>query len=762
MPLVTHGVTMILSLLLPSALATELPLRSLSYDVDIAGPLADITLTQVFHNPSTTFIEAEYTFPLPEDAAVDGMTMTFADREVVGLIRDRAKARAAYEKAVQEGHAAALTEQQRPNVFTQSVGNLPPGEDITVTLHLVQPVEYRDGAWELAVPLVVGPRFTGIDTPDAANITPPVSRENTGLKVDIGVALETGMPLSFVGSPTHDVAILTDETGAVVNLVGAQATRDFVLRWEIDTDEPVASAIREGEHIVVTMQPPEAPPRKDIVPRELVWVVDTSCSMSGAPLDMAKRAMSEAFASMDSRDSFTVLDFNDSVSTLSPRPMAANPENIAAGKQYVDAFVGHGGTDMRAGIEAALTLPQDADRERYIVFLTDGYIGNEADILQMVDDKGKRSHVYSFGIGSSVNRYLLDEMSNIGRGVAFYSTLDEDPADNVDAFLDVIDQPVLSNINVDFGGHDVTDEYPAQVHDLVAGQPLFVVGHANASSTDDVVITGRLGDGKYERHIRVVDYGDSEDHAVASTWARQKVAELERSQLRDNTISTEQVESEILSTALEYRLLTRLTSFVAIDRKRVNRTGQLNHVDQAVDIPDGVDFDSAVSREYTPPGDPLLTVQVAKSARSVVATFPWGEEVAMRWDNLRGRWYHRFLVPRGVEDGEIQVEITVIDAMGVESHRIQKMVIDGDAPELDVDVEVGDGVTTVTVYADEPLRAIVVQPKGDPSRRVRLDIAPDSADFAHVVEIPGMWGEVELVAKDLAMNTILVRAEAQE
>lgn len=753
---------MILSLLLSSALATELPLRSLSYEIDISGPLADITLVQVFHNPSTTFLEAAYTFPLPEDAAVDGMTMTFADREVVGLIRDRAKAREAYEKAVQEGKAAALTEQHRPNVFSQTVGNLPPGEEITVTLHLVQPVEYRDGGWELAVPLVVGPRFTGVNTPDVAAVTPPVSRENTGLKVDIGVALETGMPVSFVGSPTHDVAILTDETGATVDLVGATATRDFVLRWEIDTDGPVASAIRQGEHIVVTMQPPEAPPRKDIVPRELVWVVDTSCSMAGAPLDLAKRAMDEAFASMDSRDSFTVLDFNDAVSTLSPAPMPATPENIARGKQYVDAFVGHGGTDMRTGIRAALTLPKDPARERYVVFLTDGYIGNESDIFEMVRDHGAESHLYSFGLGSSVNRYLLDEMAFIGRGVTFYSTLDEDPADNVDAFLELIDQPVLSNIEVDFGAHEVSEEYPGKVRDLVAGQPLFVVAKANASSNDDVVITGRLGDGNYRRNIPVIEFGDEQNGAVASTWARQKVAFLERQRQRGTAHDGEYIDDQILETALEYRLLTRLTSFVAIDRKRVNRTGQLAHVDQAVDIPDGVDFDSAVSREYTPPGDPLLTVNAPANARSVVATFPWGEEVAMRWDNLRGRWYHRFLVPRGVDNGEIAVEIVVIDALGVESRRMQRMVIDGNAPELEVDVEVGSRVTTVTVYADEPLRSIVVQPRGQPSHRVRLDILPGTLDFAHSVVIPGMWADVELVAKDLAMNAILVQASAHE
>ncbi len=749
---------MMLSILLPSALATELPLRSLSYEIDVAGPLADITLTQVFHNPSDTFMEAVYTFPLPGDAAVDGMVMTFADREVIGTVKERGAAREAYERAVKNGQAAALTEQQRPNVFTQSVGNLPPGEEITVTIHLVQPVEYREGAWELAVPLTVGPRFTGINTPDAAAITPPVARGDTGVRVDIGVALETGMPLARVESPTHPATILSDETGATVDLVGARANKDFVLRWAVDADEPLAAAIRQGEHIVVSMEPPLSPPREDVVARELIWVVDTSCSMSGTPLDLAKRAMSQAFDSMDARDSFLVLDFNDQVSTLAPAPIPATEANIAAGRAYVGAFSGHGGTDMTAGIRAALQLPRDPRRERYVVFLTDGYIGNENDIFETIEAQGRDTHVYSFGLGSSVNRFLLDEMAFIGRGVAYYPPYGGDPADSVASFLDVIDQPVLSNISVDFGGHDVAEVYPSRLRDLVAGQPLFVVGEAGASSGDFVTVRGVLGNGNYERRIPVIEFGEEEDHAVASTWARQKVAALERATRRDGDTR----DAQVLDLALDYQLLTRLTSFVAIDRKRVNRTGEQHRVDQASEIPEGVDYEAAVSREYTPPGDPLLTVIAPSDAESVTALFPWGEEVAMRWDKLRQRWYHRFLVPRGVDDGEIFVDIEVIDALGRRSVRTQRIVVDGKAPELDVDVEVSDGFTRVTVFADEPLRSIVVQPMGEPSRRVRLDIAPGTDAFAHTLELPGMWGQVELVAKDLAMNTILVRAEGRE
>jgi hypothetical protein len=257
----------------------------------------------------------------------------------------------------------------------------------------------------------------------------------------------------------------------------------------------------------------------------------------------------------------------------------------------------------------------------------------------------------------------------------------------------------------------------------------------------------------------VVDFGDEDAHALASTWARQKVESLMREELREGP---ETRKEEVLSVALPYRLLTKYTSFVAIDRRRVNRTGELSHVDQAVDIPDGVDYESAVSREWTPPGDPLLTVVAPRDARSVTVQFPWGETAELRWDGLRHRWYHRFLVPRNVQDGEIQVKIVVVDRDGLESVRTQRMVIDGDAPELDVDVEVGDGFTAVTVYAEEPLRSIVVQPVGEPEHRVRLDVPPGDDSWSHTVEIPGMWAEVELVAKDLAMNTIVARAEAHE
>lgn len=751
---------MFLALTVPLALANDLPLKTQRFEVDVAGPLADVVLVQTFVNDRDEWLEATYVFPLPEDAAVDGMTMRVADREIVGLVKERGEARADYERAKEEGRSAALTEQERPNLFTQRVANLPPGERIEVELHLVVPLERVDGVWQLDLPLVAPPRFVPGHVEDAAAVTPPLSRDDTGLRVDVEVALETGMPLARIESPSHpETKVLVDETGAAVLAEDLPATRDFSLRWVVDAPEPRAAAMVSGEHLLLTFEPPEAPAREDVVPREIVWVVDTSCSMSGEPLDLAKRAMESAFAGMDARDSFLVLDFNDTVSTLAPAPIPASPDNVAKGWAYVDAFEGHGGTDMLSGILAALRLPRDPARERYVCFLTDGYIGNETDILAAVEDELGDARLFSFGLGSSVNRYLLEEMAALGRGKVSYTGLEEDPGATVDAFLDTVAQPVLADIAVEWGDWEVEEVYPERTPDLFAGQPMRRMARVTKAGTTPIVVTGRLGDGAFRQEVAVEAVGDAETHALASTWARAKVADLEREQLWGEVA---EVKTEILATALKHRLMTRYTSFVAVDRRVRNTTGDVRTVDVPANTPDGVAYDAVVSREWMPPGDPLLTVDAPADARAVVAVFPWGETVSLRWDALRGRWYHRFLVPRDVPDGALRIPVFVMEADGDVVRRERTVTIDGAAPELDVVVEVLDGFTRVTVHAEEPLRSLQVQPVGEPALRVRRELVGEEDAWAHTVELPGMWGEVEVVAKDRAMNTLRVLGEVTE
>ncbi len=739
---------MIQILLATQALATTIPLTHTSWEVHVSGHLADIEIEQVFHNESSEFIESTYIFPLDTDAAVDDMSIQIGNRIIDGDIRTRDDARRLYDRAKDDGKLTALTEQERPNVFTQSVANIPPGNDVIVRLHVVQPVEWVDGHYELVVPLVVGPRFVE-NTPDADRISPPVSREDTGLRVDIEVDIEAGLPLWTLESPTHAIESVMDETGGRIAALDLAADKDFVLRWTPDADQPASSAIRQGGHVLLNVIPPRLPARNDVVPREIIWVVDTSCSMNGAPLDMAKDAMKQAFEIMDARDSFWVLNFSDAVSTLSSRPLQATPENIARGRRFVESYNAEGGTSMLAGIEAALDLPYGNDRERFVVFLTDGYIGDEEQILAAIEDKVGAARLFSFGIGSSVNRYLLDEMSIAGRGKVTYVTLDESPGAAVNRLLSTISKPVLTDILVDWRDWEVDGMYPQQMPDLFDGQPLDMAAMVYAGS-GPITITGRIGSGRFEETIDVVETHNG--HAVASTWARHYIAELERQQRWGQDPETKE---RITTTALEYQLLTRYTSFVAVEHIVRNATGKLNTVDQPIDTPEGVDFEAAVSRRQTPPGDPLLTVHAPIDARAVMAIFPW-QTVQLRWDDLRERWFHRFLVPRDIAEGPMQIEIMVVQADGTIERKVEIIIVDAQAPEIDAELVWTKTGTDVVIHAEEPIRAIQVQPVGRPDLRRRVDFLPNEDHWDHTLTLSGQWDEVAIIIKDRAMNTLMV------
>jgi Ca-activated chloride channel family protein len=298
---------------------------------------------------------------------------------------------------------------------------------------------------------------------------------------------------------------------------------------------------------------------------------------------------------------------------------------------------------------------------------------------------------------------------------------------------------------VDWGVKGV-ESYPARIPDLFAGQPMWVTAKVPAGATS-VTVKGRLGNGTYSKTLPIVDGGDG--NALATLFARSRIATLER-QLHWG--QDDEVQKRILDTALQYRIMSKYTSFVAIDHKIINPNGEMRHVDQPVDIPDGVEYESAVSREWTPPGDPLLTVDAPADARSVVAFYPWGQTALLRWDPLRKRYYHRFLVPREMADGDLTVRLSITLADGRIERRNQVIHVDGAVPEIDVALTRTGEATTVTIRPNEPLRSVVVQPKGRPDLRRRVDFVQDLAEVS--VVLPGVWAEVEVDAKDRAMNTI--------
>jgi Ca-activated chloride channel family protein len=733
------------------ALASDMPLESSSYSVQITGAVADIELEQVFRNDSQEWLEAVYTFPLDGDAAVDDMSILIGNREIVGEIQEKAQARENYEAAKANGQAAGLTEQQRPNLFTQQVANIPPGQDITVRLHVVQPVNRVNGEYELVIPLVVGPRFSSVEVTDVAAITPAVAAADTGVAVHIDLELAAGFEIEHVYSPTHDVDIILEGEHVSGSLENVRPNTDFVFRWELDTPEPEAVALRQDDHMMVRFEAPDVDSRDLVVARDLIWVIDTSGSQDGLPLEMAKQAMDAAFDGMGPKDRFSLIQFADDSSFFSETPLKGTKENIERARQWVENLQASGGTRMISGVYSALDLPEDPSLERYIVFLTDGLIGDEQSVLAELQDSVGNARVFAFGLGNGTNRWLIEEMAIAGGGRATFVTADEDPADAVDRFMGGIDKPVLTDIEIDWGKWNVDNVHPIRIPDLMAGQPIELTAQLTGGK-GSIWVTGRLAGQPFEQEIQVQS---NDGHSIASLWARAHVKSLERQQ-RWGEI--EKIKQEVLDTALEYNLLTQYTSFVAIERRVINRTGDSNTAEQPQELPEGMNYETSVSRRYTPPGDPLLTVDAPENARAVFAVYPWGDTVQMRWDELRARWYDRFLVPRDVPDGEIEILIFVLDENNGITRRVERIIVDSQAEEFKAWLDHNHEFTIVNVLAEEPLRSIQVQPVGRPDLRVRVNVIL-SDEMEYQIEIPGHWNDVEMMVTDRAMNTLVQRVQ---
>ncbi len=733
------------------AIAGDLPLESSSYDVQITGTVADIELEQVFSNTSDEWMEAIYSFPLDGGAAVDDMSIYIGDREIVGVIEEREQARENYEEARANGQAAALTEQQRANLFTQNVANIPPGEAITVRLHVVQPIDRVDGEYEFVIPLAIGPRFSSELVEDSAAITPPVAIGETGVAVNIDLELRAGFDVDHAYSPTHELSMELDGSILFAGLEGIRPNKDFIFRWTINTDEPEAIALIQEDHMMIRFEAPEVEARDEVVSRELVWVIDTSGSQQGQPLDMAKEAMHAAFDGLGPRDRFSLIQFADDASEFSSQPVAAVPKNISRAREWVDQLTASGGTQMVTGVYSAFQRPDDPSLERYIIFLTDGLIGDERNVLATIEDSVGSARVFAFGLGSSTNRWLIEEIAIAGGGRATFVSNGESPTEAVDRFMEGIDKPVLTDISIDWGEWQVEGVHPFRIPDLMAGQPLELTARL-VGGYGSIWVTGRLAGRAFEQEL-VVESSDGT--GIASLWGRAHVASLEREQRWGEV---DEVSAEILETALDYNLLTKYTSFVAIERRRRNYTGSVNSEEQPQELPEGMNYETSVSRRYTPPGDPLLTVNAPEDARSVLAVYPWGDTVQMRWDPLRQRWYDRFLVPQDIPDGEIEIVVFVLDSDGIVTRRLEIITVDSEAEEFEAWIEQVRGTTVVHILTDEPLRSIQVQPVGRPDLRRRINLFLNDA-LEHEIIIPGQWDEVEMSVRDRAMNTIVQRVQ---
>jgi len=610
--------------------ALELPVRHTDVKAEIDGFVARVEVDQVFANASPDPIEAIYTFPLPEHSAVEGFTLVAGDRRIEAEIRKREDARRTYEQAKSKGHTAALLEQERPNIFTQSVANLPPGEEVHITIRFSELLSYDAGEYEFVFPLVVGPRYvpgspsgtaTGTGTrddtdrvPDASRISPPVLPTGTrsGHDVSIAVDLNAGREIEQPTVPSHDVAITQSGTGKFHLSLANHDTipnRDFVLRYRIRGAQPsvtvLAHKVDATGAFALVLQPPEMDVDQLVGKREILFVVDISGSMWGVPLWLCQEAMRDALSRLRPDDTFNILTFSGATELAFQKPRRATPENIGDGLNFVEKMRAGGGTEMLSAVTGALAPEVEQGRRRYVFFMTDGWVGNDAELIgathkyaEGLAEKNQIGRVFSFGVGSSPNRALLDGIASAGHGAAVYATNREDPCRGVDAFFRRIDHPIIEDLSIDWNGLDVREVTPSVTPELFVSRPLIIQGLYSNGGTATIHVRGKTEDGQPVDLPFSVTLPDRESSGeeLETLWARAQIEELSAAKTFDWFAMGRQFGSgkdQITELGLRYHLVTAYTSLVAVDHSRKVGNGKPRTVVQPVEVPEDTNADMA-------------------------------------------------------------------------------------------------------------------------------------------------------------------------
>ncbi|MGZ8844243.1 MAG: VIT and vWA domain-containing protein, partial [Pyrinomonadaceae bacterium] len=593
------------------------PLKHTDVKAQISGFLARVSVTQEFENPFKEKIEAVYTFPLPQNAAVDDMTMLVGDRTVRGKILRREEAEAVYEAAKNMGKTASLLNQERPNIFTQSVANILPGEKIKITINYVETLKYEAGSYEFVFPMVVGPRYIpGTPTesqtngngngfapntdqvPDASKITPAPAPAGmrAGHDISLDVTLDAGVPIDALDSKTHEVTVERgNDRSARVSLKDQETipNKDFILRYDVAgkkiEDAVLTHSAGTGGFFTLILQPPERVTVEDVTPKEIVFVLDTSGSMNGFPIEKAKESMKLALDNLYPYDTFNLITFAGDTHILFPQPVTATKENLAKAQTFLETRQGSGGTEMMKAIKASMDASDKQDHVRIVCFMTDGYVGNEMEIIGEVQSH-PNARVFSFGIGSSVNRYLLDSMAKYGRGEVEYVGLNDDGSAAARRFHERVRNPLLTDISIEWNGIAVSEVYPKTIPDLFSAKPVVLTGRFSGNSKGIIRLKGKMSGRDVVREIPV-DFSRAESRDVLATlWARTRVDDLMSQDFNGAQRGTmkDDVKQSIIQLGLDYRLMTQFTSFVAVEEMIVTDGGQPRRIDVPVEVPEGV------------------------------------------------------------------------------------------------------------------------------------------------------------------------------
>jgi Ca-activated chloride channel homolog len=569
------------------------PLEHTAITAHVGGMMAVYEVEQTFANPFDDAIEAVYVFPLGDDGAVSGYQIGIGERTISGEIKTKEDARRVYAEAKASGHTAGLVEQNKPNIFTQHIANIAPHERIKIKIRYVELLDYDDGAYTMAIPLTVGPRYLPANRPGrnpvSAQSMSYVDSSRASSTVSFTANIDAGVPIVAVESPSHDiVATAATATRSQITLGRSDEipNRDLVIRYKTAGPQTTIGLLTHKTdndgYFMLAVQPKGQYRTGDITPREVMIVIDRSGSMDGQPLAQAKAVASAIIDTLTERDTFNVVAFASGVEAMTDQPVRGDAAGKQRGLEYLKVLQSGGGTEMEQGVARMLTTAPGSDQIRVVYFLTDGFVGNDDVVVGAAKKFLGTNRIFTVGIGSAPNRSLLDRLAGAGRGFASYLTLTE-PADKLAKDLVLKSAyPYMTDVQIDWGGLAVEELTPAMVPDVYAGQPLLVTGRYRRAGQAIIKVSATTAGKRVTIPIAVTLPSINNFEPVASLWARRKIETL-------MAVADEQdVRQPVTELGLRFHLVTEYTSFVAVDRTRVVSNGQIRIVEQPAVIPEGV------------------------------------------------------------------------------------------------------------------------------------------------------------------------------
>lgn len=709
----------------------ELPLKETSVNATVVGSIADVTVKQVYVNSGKNPLEAIYTFPMSTKAAVYGMQMTIGKRIVRAQIEEKKKARADYEKAKQEGKRASLLEQSRPNVFTMNVSNIMVGDTIVVELNYTELLVPEKGVYSFVYPTVVGPRYSNKKKneagPDDQFVASPYTKSGVMPTYKFGyeLTINSGIPIQDVACKSHKMNVKHEGLKKTVVRLDKSETnggnRDVIVNYSLQGSQIESGVLLyEGEDenfFLLMVQPPKKVQKEDIPPREYIFIVDVSGSMWGFPMTVTKTLMRNLIVNLRPTDKFNVVLFSGAAKVFSPQSVDATQENIALADNFIQGGNAYGGTEVLNALRMADAIPRpDEDIARTFVMSTDGYVAVDKESIEFVREHSDNTNFFIFGIGSSVNRYLIEGIAFAGHGEPMIVTNESEASAAAERFRQYISTPVLTRIKMNAGKFKVYDVEPMAVPDMMAERPIMIFGKYTGKPTGTVTLTGKVGRKAYKQTFDLSQVkADKSNAALRYLWARERIKYLDYiggQYSRDDTPIAEQ----ITKLGLKYNLMTNYTSFIAIDEVVVNKDGKQTTVKQPIPMPEGVS-DYAVGHEVAElsmarngvmPGTSVVavggigySVEEEMEEEEVFVVVEDDPEFPGGMDSLKAFIERNLVYPQWAKDNKIEGKVYV--SFTVET--------DGSISNVKVLRDIGGGCGA------EAIRVVMKMPKWKPGKQ---------------------------------------------